>query len=64
MRRLSSVALGMLLSLQKLVGEQKGEMKLAGIQPNIREVFTLTRLDKVFDIYDTAEDAVVTFGSF
>jgi len=62
-KRFSSAALGMLVSLQKLVGMQKGELKLSNICPEIRQVFKLTSLDKVFDIYDDAEDAIAAFGS-
>jgi len=63
-KRLSSAALGMLISVQKLVGMQKGELKLSNIQRDIRQVFTLTSLDKVFDIYDDADDAIASFGNY
>lgn len=58
---LSSAALGMLITLNKQVGEHKGELKLADIIPQIYEVFRITKLNKLFDIHDTAEKALASF---
>jgi anti-sigma B factor antagonist len=54
---LSSAALGMLITLNKKVKEKKGMLKLSDIKPQIFEVFKITRLNKMFDIYDTLEQA-------
>jgi len=54
---LSSAALGMLITLNKRVKEKKGTLKLSDIKPQIFEVFKITRLNKMFDIYDTLEQA-------
>ena len=40
------------------VGKYKGELKLFGLTAAVREVFELSRLDKVFQIYPT-EDAAL-----
>lgn len=58
---LSSSALGMLISLQKKVATKGGQLKLAGIKDSIMEVFSITKLDEVFDIYKTEEAAVEAF---
>ena len=58
---LSSAALGMLITLNKKVGEASGTLKLSDISPQIYEVFKITRLNKLFDICDTAENAVASF---
>jgi anti-sigma B factor antagonist len=58
---LSSAALGMLITLNKKVKEQKGDLKLSNINRQIYEVFKITRLNRVFDIHDTAEQAQSTF---
>ncbi len=58
---LSSAALGMLITLNKKTGELNGKLKLSDITPQIYEVFKITRLNKLFDIYDTAEQALATF---
>jgi anti-sigma B factor antagonist len=58
---LASAALGMLLTLLKSVQEQQGTMKLANINRQIYQVFKITRLNKVFDIHDTADQAMASF---
>ena len=58
---LSSAALGMLITLNKRVTEQGGSLKLSDITPQIYEVFKITRLNKLFEIYDTAEQALGCF---
>jgi len=58
---LSSAALGVLITLNKQVAEQSGTLKLSDIAPQIYEVFKITRLYEIFDIYDTAEQALRTF---
>lgn len=58
---LSSAALGMLITLNKLVAEKKGKLKLADITPQIFEVFKITRLNKLFSIYGTAKEALADF---
>ncbi|MCX5683678.1 MAG: STAS domain-containing protein [Planctomycetota bacterium] len=58
---LSSNALGMLIGLQRRIAQRKGRLKLAGIHPEVMEVFRITKLDTVFDIYKDAASAVETF---
>jgi anti-sigma B factor antagonist len=58
---LSSAALGMLINLQKEVGKQKGKLKLSDINPQIYEVFKITRLTKMFEIHDSARQALSQF---
>lgn len=58
---LSSAALGMLINLQKEVGKQKGQLKLADIRPQIYEVFKITRLTKMFDIHGSVDEAMAKF---
>jgi anti-sigma B factor antagonist len=60
---LSSAALGMLITLNKKVKEQSGELKLSDINRQIFEVFKITRLNRVFDIHDTADQALTQFQS-
>lgn len=58
---LSSAALGMLITLNKKIREQNGALKLSDINTQIFEVFRITRLNKMFDIHPTADEA---FGKF
>jgi len=60
---LSSAALGMLITLNKKVKEQSGQLKLCDINRQIYEVFKITRLNRVFDIHETAEQALSHFQS-
>ena len=58
---MSSSALGMLIRLSKRCKEYKIALKLSNISPDIREVFTITGLDKVFDIHADAAGAMDAF---
>ncbi len=55
---LSSAALGKLINLKKKVGTVKGKLKLCCIHPDLLEVFKITRLDQVFEIYDEEQAAL------
>src|SRR5260221_11281449 len=48
---LSSAALGKLINLKKKVGAVKGKLKLCCIHPDLLEVFLISRLAQVFEIY-------------
>lgn len=56
-RFLSSAVLGLLIRISKKVYEQDGQLKLCNINPRIYEIFKITRLTKIFDIYDDIESA-------
>lgn len=58
---LSSAALGMLINLKKAVESQGGALKLANINPQIYEVFKITKLTKMFDIHDSTQQALAKF---
>jgi anti-sigma B factor antagonist len=58
---LSSSALGMLIGLHKRCLQRQGEMKLAGINDEVMEVFHITKLDTVFDIYKDLPAALEAF---
>lgn len=58
---LSSAALNKLIILDKKVKGKSGQLKLCGMTPEIREVFVITRLNQLFDIVDTRENALNGF---
>lgn len=58
---LSSAVLSMLINLNKRVDESGGKLKLANIKPQIYEVFKITRLNTVLDIYDTTAKAKASY---
>lgn len=61
-RFLSSAVLGLLIRISKRVYERGGRLRLCNIDPRIYEVFKITRLTKVFDIYDDVEAATASFS--
>ena len=60
-RYLSSAVLGKLISLHKALVMNKGALRLCSIAPPIYEVFEITRLNKVFDIHKSEDEAVTAF---
>jgi anti-sigma B factor antagonist len=58
---LSSAALGKLINLKKKVGAVKGKLKLCCIHPDLLEVFRITRLDQVFEIFPEEQTALDKF---
>ncbi|MHC4570635.1 MAG: STAS domain-containing protein [Planctomycetota bacterium] len=57
-RFLSSSVLGLLIRISKKVYERDGQLKLCNINSKIHEIFKITRLNKIFDIYKDLEGAV------
>lgn len=58
---LSSAALGTLITINNKL-RQKGQLRLANIDPQIYEVFVITRLNNIFKIMPTTEDAIKSFS--
>ncbi|MAE63241.1 MAG: anti-anti-sigma factor [Phycisphaeraceae bacterium] len=58
---LSSAALGTLITVNNKVKEKGGQLRLANIDAQIYEVFVITKLNKLFKIYDNAEEASTSF---
>ena len=60
-RFMSSSLLGLLLPLMRALGQRGGQMKLCSLAPSLREVFTVSKLDRLFALYDDEEDALKAF---
>lgn len=58
---IDSSGLGALVSISKKVREQGGELRLSGLNEDLRSLFELTKLDTLFSISDTAEHAASGF---
>jgi anti-sigma B factor antagonist len=58
---LSSAALNKLIMLDKKVKEHQGRLKLCNLEPGIREVFVITRLNQLFQIKGTVQEALRDF---
>ena len=55
---LSSAALSKLLILEKKAKAAGSTLRFCGLRPDIYQIFTLTKLNKLFDIYDSEEQAL------
>jgi len=58
---LSSAALGTLITINNKVKDRNGQLRLANIDPQIYEVFKITKLDRIFQIHETSEKAMASF---
>lgn len=58
---IDSSGLGALVSLARKVRELGGELRIAGLNEDLRSLFELTKLDTLFQISPTAEDALAGF---
>ena len=55
---LSSAALGKIIALNNRVKKAGGKLALCKIRPDIKEVFTITKLDKIIKIVDDEQAAI------
>lgn len=58
---LSSAALGTLITINNRVRNAQGQLRLSDIDPQIYEVFVITKLNKLFEIHETAAEALKSF---
>ncbi len=58
---MSSSGLGVLVSALTAVRNQMGDVKLAALPEKIQHILEITKLDQVFEIYDTVESAMAAF---
>jgi serine/threonine-protein kinase RsbW len=54
----STVVLGSLLKLRRGIVAIGGEVRLAGVQPLVRRVLNICRLDQLFNVFSSAEEAL------
>jgi anti-sigma B factor antagonist len=60
-RFVDSSGLGALVSGFKNASARNGNLKLASLQPQVQSMFELTRLHRVFEIFNSSEDALASF---
>ncbi|HMU62371.1 MAG TPA: STAS domain-containing protein [Gemmatimonadales bacterium] len=58
---IDSSGLGALVSISKKVREQGGELRLSGLNEDLRSLFELTKLDTLFAIADDSAQALAGF---
>ncbi len=59
---ISSAGLKALLAALKEAKREKGDLLLAGVQAEVREVLELTGFSTIFKVYACAEDAAQSFS--
>jgi len=57
-----SSGLGAIVASMKLLGSER-PLHLAGLTPIVAKVFTLTRMEKVFKIFNSPDEAIETYSS-
>ncbi|MBA3556454.1 MAG: STAS domain-containing protein [Gemmatimonadota bacterium] len=58
---IDSSGLGALVSISKRIREMGGELRLAGLNEDLRSLFELTKLDTLFAIAETPQQALASF---
>jgi anti-sigma B factor antagonist len=60
-RFIDSSGLGALVSGFKNASARNGNLKLCGLQPQVKSMFELTRLHRVFEIFSGIDEALASF---
>ncbi|MCD6380026.1 STAS domain-containing protein [bacterium] len=60
---ISSAGWGIFVSEIKGLRAKKGDIKLAGMNPEVRDVFELLEFDTLLTPYESATDALIAFDS-
>lgn len=60
-RFVDSSGLGVLISGYKNASTRQGSIKLCSLQAQVKSMFELTRLHRVFDIYKTVDEALESY---
>jgi anti-sigma B factor antagonist len=63
-RLIDAAGIDMLLECMTEASRRDGDLKLASVSAQAAVVLELTRTDRLFEIYETATDAVKSFSSF
>jgi anti-sigma B factor antagonist len=61
LEQIDSSGIGAIIALFKRVRSNKGDVKISRLVGQPKEIFSLLRLDRVFEIHDTAEKALKSF---
>ena len=61
-QHLNSTALGVLISAHSNYVRRGGQMKLCSVDKRIENIFVITKLSLVFDVYPSEELAIASFA--
>jgi anti-sigma B factor antagonist len=59
---LNSTALGVLISAHSNYVKRDGQVKLCSVDKRIENIFVITKLSLVFDVYTSEEQAIASFA--
>ncbi len=60
-KHICSSALGTLVAIKRKIKDNEGDIKLVIVNDNLMKLFQTTMLDKVFEIFDSKRECLVTF---
>jgi anti-sigma B factor antagonist len=60
---LDSFAVGFIMDMYRRVSSRDGELKITGLQPRVRKILSITRVDNVIEICDTVDGALAAFAT-
>lgn len=63
-RHLDSAGIEMLLRCMELAMKRNGDVKLAAVSSHVAVILELTRVDRLFEIFEKPADAVESFHRF
>src|SRR2546426_11332446 len=58
---MSSVSLGVLIGGHSSYAKRDAQMKLCAVDKKIQNIFVVTKLSLVFDVYESCDDAIKSF---
>ena len=61
-QHLNSTALGVLISAHSSYAKRGAQMKLCSVDRKIQNIFVITKLSYVFDVYPNEEQAIASFA--
>jgi anti-sigma B factor antagonist len=62
-RYLDSACIGCLMDVHRLLQERGGSLRLAGLQPWVQTMITMTGVQKVVPLHPDEDDALTAFSS-
>ena len=62
-QHINSTALGVLITGHTNYAKRGGQMKLCSVDKRIQNIFVITKLSLVFDVYENEEKAIASFAN-
>jgi anti-anti-sigma factor len=57
---LSSLGMGLIVSLRNALKNHGGRLLACGVRPGVMDAFQRARLEKIFEVYETLEEAMAS----